>query len=344
MCEFGPRPPPETAVGNRSKTHLLIHSSKDYSMNPIRRSTQPQPLCYQPYGGYIEQSTMSCIFHGEYHDAVWGTPVLSSQGLFEQLSLCTQQAGISWRVVWNKRLAYREAFCNFDMRSVAQMNEEDLERLLDKSGPWAGRIIQSRSKLHAIIHNARQCVLIEEGYEGGLARFLWERVAAREGADQRDARFVVELRDGAPILLDPAHVNSHADHTSEGYQRAFGVTSAVSDELASILRREGEHKTRHPRFEAFKFLGSVTLQAFLLQCGLLNGHSPTCWKNGRCAGHQQLAATPKSRPRQRQRDAAETQLAATATRSRQKRARESTGYLYGKPAQQRVLSADDVWL
>ena len=41
----------------------------------------------------------------------------------------------------------------------------------------------------------------------------------------------------------------------------------------------------------FKFVGSITLQAFLLQNGLLNGHSHTCPKNPRCA-----ACTPCSPP------------------------------------------------
>ena len=51
-----------------------------------------------------------------YHDDVWGTPVRTSRELFTQLSLASQQAGLSWSVVWNKREAYREAFHDWDMR------------------------------------------------------------------------------------------------------------------------------------------------------------------------------------------------------------------------------------
>ena len=54
----------------------------------------------------------ACIFSGEYHDQIWGTPVYTSRELFSQLSLCTQQCGVSWRIVWNKRLHYAAAFHN----------------------------------------------------------------------------------------------------------------------------------------------------------------------------------------------------------------------------------------
>ena len=37
---------------------------------------------------------MSCIFSGDYHDDIWGTPVQDARTLFAQLSLCTQQCGV----------------------------------------------------------------------------------------------------------------------------------------------------------------------------------------------------------------------------------------------------------
>lgn len=99
---------------------------------------------------------MPCPFYGDYHDTVWGTPVVDSKGLFNQLSLCTQQCGVSWKVVWNKRHHYNEAFHQWDMRKVAQMTEDDVETMCDKEGHWAGKLIQNKNKLRAIIHNAKQ--------------------------------------------------------------------------------------------------------------------------------------------------------------------------------------------
>lgn len=232
----------------------------------------------------------SCLFSGEYHDVVWGTPVTDSAELFGQLSLCTQQCGVSWRIVWNKRHHYKSAFKDWDMRAVAAMGEADLDRLCDKEGPWAGKLIQNRKKLDAIIHNARSCCAIDDATPGGLSAFLWRTVSAA-GADaaapQGDADLNVHIPGlSAPVVRDPQCLNAHSPSSPE-YERLFGVTGPYSDRLAGLLRRtresgEGEGSATRVDFEPFKFLGSITLQAFLLQCGLLNGHSPSCARNPRC--------------------------------------------------------------
>ena len=43
---------------------------------------------------------------GAYHDNIWGRECRDARTLFMVLSLCSQQAGLSWRVVWSKRDAY----------------------------------------------------------------------------------------------------------------------------------------------------------------------------------------------------------------------------------------------
>lgn len=194
---------------------------------------------------------MSCAFSGEYHDAVWGTPVLDSPTLFAQLSLASQQAGVSWRLVWNKRHHFAEAFHGWDMRRVAAMGDAELDALCDPEGPWRGRIMQNRAKLGAIIHNARLCVEIDDEACGGLAGFLWAFVAGRDDT-----------------------VNACVACEGEAYGATFGVESSYSRALAAELKRE----------RGFKFVGSITLQAFLLQNGLLNGHGARCAKNPRCGG------------------------------------------------------------
>ena len=241
---------------------------------------------------------MSCIFNGEYHDVVWGTPVTDSKELFAQLSLCTQQCGVSWRIVWNKRHHYGNAFYDWDMRKVAAMSEADLDGLCDKEGLWAGKLIQNRGKLNAIIHNARQCVAIDDAVPGGLSAFLWDTVRATGG---EKSEFEVRINGlQTPLVRDPASVNASSDHTSEAYQRTCGVTSAFSNELTSRLKRKADELSV-PAYEPFKFLGSVTIQAFMLQCGLINGHSPRCCKNPRCdaaaggsSGSAPRAAEPPS--------------------------------------------------
>ena len=205
---------------------------------------------------------MPCVFSGEYHDDVWGTPVRDSRALFGQLSLVTQQCGVSWRVVWNKRHHYEEAFHGWDIARVAAMTDADLDALCDREGQWAGKLMQHRGKLAAIMHNARLCVTIHEKHARGLAGYLWSFV------------------DG-----DAATVNSLVDTDCEEYRAVFGVTSRYSDALSAALRGRG-----------FKFIGSVTIQAFLLQNGLLNGHSADCPKNPH-ALQDSCSVQPRSRPR-----------------------------------------------
>ena len=238
---------------------------------------------------------MPCPFDGPYHDAVWGTPVTDSSGLFAQLSLCTQQCGVSWRIVWNKRHHYEEAFHSWDVRKVAAMGEADLEGLCDKSGPWAGKLIQNRAKLWAIIHNAKQIAQIEDAVPGGLAGFLWSFVASEGGsAGAGGGAPLLAVRiagiDGA-LAVAPRFLNADEAPNAEG----FGVTSELSDRLTAVLKRRDGHAESAHFAEAFKFLGSTTLQAFLLQVGLLNGHAPDCAKNPRChAGSNKRARSCKA--------------------------------------------------
>lgn len=102
-----------------------------------------------------------------YHDREWGFPVGSDRTLFEKLSLEAFQSGLSWRTILNKRAAFREAFANFEIESVARFDDSDIERLLADSG-----IVRHRGKIEAVINNARRAIdLIAE--EGSLAAYVW---------------------------------------------------------------------------------------------------------------------------------------------------------------------------
>lgn len=181
-----------------------------------------------------------------YHDEVWGQPVTDTVHLFEMLSLCSQQAGLSWKVVWSKRDAYSKAFHNWDMRRVASMGDEEVDALL--ASPNSG-ILKSRKKLLAIVHNAKIACKIED--TEGFSSFIWQFV------------------EGQPVVNDVAF-SSRAEHEkAEGPCGTFGVTSCYSAKMEQRMKKE----------LGFKFLGSITLQAFLLQNGLLNGHHPSCFCN-----------------------------------------------------------------
>lgn len=85
-----------------------------------------------------------------YHDTEWGRLVRDDKTLFEFLVLESAQAGLSWITILRKREGYRKAFCDFDAQRVAQMTDENVERLIQFDG-----IVKNRLKIKATITNAR---------------------------------------------------------------------------------------------------------------------------------------------------------------------------------------------
>ena len=55
----------------------------------------------------------------EYHDNEWGVPLHDDRGLFEFLILEGMQAGLSWRIILNKRQEFRKAFDKFQAKEIA---------------------------------------------------------------------------------------------------------------------------------------------------------------------------------------------------------------------------------
>lgn len=102
-----------------------------------------------------------------YHDEHWGRPVYDDQQMFMFLILETFQAGLNWLMVWRKREAFAQAFYQFNPHQVAQMTEDDVERLAQDAG-----IIRNRSKIRAAIKNAKATLKLQE--EGlGLTDYFW---------------------------------------------------------------------------------------------------------------------------------------------------------------------------
>jgi DNA-3-methyladenine glycosylase I len=110
----------------------------------------------------------------EYHDSEWGFPVADDRRLFEKLCLEGFQAGLSWRTILTKRPAFRRAFADFDMETVAGFGDADVQRLLGDAG-----IVRHRGKIEAAVNNAQRAIELVEK-EGSLAAFVWryEPIAA----------------------------------------------------------------------------------------------------------------------------------------------------------------------
>jgi len=99
-----------------------------------------------------------------YHDNEWGRPVRTDDGLFERLTLEAFQSGLAWITILRKRPAFRAAFDQFQIATVAEFGEADIDRLLADAG-----IVRNRAKIEAAIANARAALDLPEG----LAKLLW---------------------------------------------------------------------------------------------------------------------------------------------------------------------------
>jgi len=113
-----------------------------------------------------------------YHDEEWGVPLHDDRALFEFLVLEGAQAGLSWETILRKRAAYRAAFDDFDIATVAAYDQRKVEALLADAG-----IVRNRRKIEAAIQNARVALAIRDEFES-LGAYLWRFVG---GSPRRNA-------------------------------------------------------------------------------------------------------------------------------------------------------------
>ena len=104
--------------------------------------------------------------HGLYHDGEYGFPTSEESVLFERLVLEINQAGLSWLTILKKRAAFRAAFADFDVDSIAAFGPADVDRLLADSG-----IIRNRLKIEAAAENARRIQTLRK-LHGSFAGWL----------------------------------------------------------------------------------------------------------------------------------------------------------------------------
>jgi DNA-3-methyladenine glycosylase I len=103
-----------------------------------------------------------------YHDDEWGVPLHGDRELFEKLSLEGFQAGLSWITILRRRPAFRAAFHDFDIETVAALGETDVERLIGDAG-----IIRNRAKIESTIFNAQIVAELVKDDPGAFDRLMW---------------------------------------------------------------------------------------------------------------------------------------------------------------------------
>ncbi len=139
-----------------------------------------------------------------YHDGEWGRLVTDDAVLFEFLVLESAQAGLSWITILRKREGYRRAFCDFDAQRVAQLTDDDVERLMQFEG-----IVRNRLKIKSTITNARQFLTVQQEF-GSFYNYT-----------------LTFLPEGKPIL------NSFRTLSE------LPASSAVSDAMSKDMKRRG---------------------------------------------------------------------------------------------------------
>ena len=102
-----------------------------------------------------------------YHDEEWGVPLHDDRKWFEFIVLDSFQAGLSWRTVLHKRVAFRKVFYDFDPERVARMTPAAMEKARQNKA-----IIRNRMKIKATVSNARAFLKLQER-EGTFDRYLW---------------------------------------------------------------------------------------------------------------------------------------------------------------------------
>jgi DNA-3-methyladenine glycosylase I len=150
----------------------------------------------------------------DYHDNEWGRPTTDPNRLFEKICLEGFQSGLSWLTILRKREAFRAAFADFDIETVAGFGDADVERLLGDAG-----IVRHRGKIEATINNARRaCELIEA--EGSLVDWIWAWAVT---TPER-----VEGPDGPSIPATTARSTALAKELKSRGWRFFGPTTAYA--------------------------------------------------------------------------------------------------------------------
>jgi DNA-3-methyladenine glycosylase I len=133
------------------------------SLNAARTSLS-QPRC-----GWVGSDPLMVA----YHDEEWGVPVHDDQKLFEFMVLDAMQAGLSFRIILQKRENFKRALDGFDPVKIAKYRDKDLDRLVRTEG-----IIRNHQKLAATIANAQAALKIQQEF-GSLDSYLWQFVEGR---------------------------------------------------------------------------------------------------------------------------------------------------------------------
>lgn len=192
--------------------------------------------CFWAVGGAADYIT--------YHDEEWGRPVRDDDQLFERLTLEAFQSGLSWLTILRKRPAFRAAFADFRVASVAAFDETDVARLLADAG-----IVRNRLKIEAAIANARAALPVIEEH-GSLAALVWRFRPETQRAPRSRSDFVAASPESAAMAkeLKKRGFRFVGPTTAYSLMQAAGIVNDHVDGCAVFAEVEREQQAMASRF------------------------------------------------------------------------------------------------
>ena len=169
-----------------------------------------------------------------YHDEEWGRPIrtrgaAADRAMYERLTLEAFQSGLSWLTILRKRPAFRAAFADFDLATVASYDESDVTRLLNDAG-----IVRNRAKIDAAIANARAALELPNGLAKHIRGFAPATAAA---APQKLRDVPAQTPDSVALAKDLRKRGFRFVGPTTLYA-LMQATGIVNDHLADCWRRD----------------------------------------------------------------------------------------------------------
>ena len=109
-----------------------------------------------------------------YVNTIWGKRVSDDDTLFEVMSLQVFQAGLTWRMILNKRDGFRAAFGSWNIETVAAFGPIEVEALRNDPA-----IIRNRLKIQATVDNARTVVALQDEH-GSFCNWFYDVLEGTE--------------------------------------------------------------------------------------------------------------------------------------------------------------------
>ena len=175
----------------------------------------------------------------DFHDS-FGIETRDSRKMFEVLCMCSQSAGLNWRVVWGKKDAYDEAFHDWDVNKISAMKKRDIDKLVEDD---KASVIRNRRKLEAIVTNAKAV----KKMKGGFADFVWGLVDGKPVVNHRKWK-----KDDLPPLVSKTSMRLSRELKKAGFAHIGPKTVQTFCCMTGVINDHCTTCFLNPRSSAFK--------------------------------------------------------------------------------------------